>query len=70
MMWARHSRQDELLNLQRAVEALAAQLRELQGELQRKSEPFWKSLGLRKASSLFMSAVCNRRVRPNIKAAG
>jgi len=70
MMLARHSRQDEFLNLQRTVDALSEQLREAQWELQHKNEPFWKSLGFRKAGSEFMSAVCNRRIRPNIKAAG
>jgi hypothetical protein len=69
MMWARHSRQDEFLNLQRTVYALSVQLREVQWELQHKSEPFWKSLGFRKGGSEFMSQVCNRRIRPNIKAA-
>jgi formyltetrahydrofolate synthetase len=70
MMLARHSRQDESLNLQRTVDALSEQLREVQWELQHKNEPFWKSLGFRKAASEFMSTVCNRRIRPNIKAAG
>ena len=48
MMWARHSRQNEFLNLQRTVDALSEQLREVQWELQHKNEPFWKSLGFRK----------------------
>ena len=70
MMWVRHSRQDQFLNLQRTVDALSEQLREAQWELQHKNEPFWKSLGFRNGASEFMSAVCNRRIRPNIKAAG
>ena len=70
MMWARHSRQDEFLHLQRTVYALSVQLREVQWELQHKNEPFWKSVGFRKEASEFMSEVCNRRIRPNIKAAG
>ena len=70
MMWDRYSKQDEFLNLQRTVDALSEQLREVQWELQHKNEPFWKSLGFRKSGSEFMSAVCNRRIRPNIKAAG
>ena len=70
MMLARHSKQDEFLNLQRTVDELTEQLREVQWELQHKNLPFWKSLGLRKGVSEFMSAVCNRRIRPNIKAAG
>jgi hypothetical protein len=70
MMLARHSRQDEFLNLQRTVDELSEQLREVQWELQHKNERFWKSLGFRKGTAEFMSAVCNRRIRPNIKAAG
>ena len=70
MMWARHSKQDEFQNLQRTVNELSEQLREVQWELQHKNEPFWKSLGFGKGASEFMSAVCNRRIRPNIKATG
>jgi len=70
MMWARYSKQDEVLNLQRTVDALSEQLREVQWELQHKNEPFWKSLSFRKPASEFMSAACNRRIRPNIKTAG
>lgn len=71
MMWARHSRQDQFLNLQRTVDELCEQLREMQWELQlHKNEPFWKSLGFRKPASEFMSEACNRRIRPNIKTAG
>lgn len=67
MMWARHSKQDEFINLQRAVDELSEQLREVQWELQHKNEPFWKSFGFGKMGSQFMSTVCNRRIRPNIK---
>jgi hypothetical protein len=70
MMWDRYSKQDEFLNLQRTVDALSEQLREVQWELQHKNEPFWKSLGFKKSAAEFMSTVCNRRIRPNIKAAG
>ncbi len=70
IMWARHWRQDKFLNLQRTVDALSEQLREVQWELQHKNERLWKSFGIKKAASEFMSAVCNRRIRPNIKAAG
>ena len=69
-MWARHSRQDEFISLQRTVDEVSEQLREVQWELQHKNEPFWKSLGFRKEASEFMSEVCNRPIRPNIKAAG
>ncbi|HKY72644.1 MAG TPA: hypothetical protein VJL88_12060 [Nitrospira sp.] len=70
MMLPRHSKQDEFLDLQRTVDELSEQLREVQWELQHKNEPFWKGLGFRKGASEFMSAVCNRRIRPNVKAAG
>jgi len=69
MTLARYSTQDEFVNLQRTVDALSEQLREVQWELQHKNEPFWKTLGFRKSASEYMSAVCNRRIRPNIKAA-
>ena len=70
MMWARHSRQDEFISHQRTVDELSEQLREVQRELQHKNESFWKSLGFRKGAAEFMSEVCNRRIQPNIKAAG
>ena len=39
-------------------------------KVHRKNELFCASLGFGKAGSEFMSAVCNRRIRSSIKAAG
>ena len=63
---------DRLVDLERTVESLNGQLREMQGELYRatKAEPLsvrlWRSLMPQKGE-VFMSAVCNRRIRPNTK---
>jgi hypothetical protein len=63
---------DRLVDLERTVESLNGQLREMQGELYRatKAEPLsvrlWRSLMPQK-EEVFMSAVCNRRIRPNTK---
>ena len=62
---------DRLVDLERTVDSLNGQLREMQWELYRaKSEPFsvrlWRSLMSQKGD-VFMSAVCNRRIRPNTK---
>ena len=63
---------DRLVDLERTVESLNGQLREMQGELDRatRAEPLsvrlWRSLVPQKGG-VFMSAVCNRRIRPNTK---
>jgi len=63
---------DRLVDLERTVESLNGQLREMQWELNRatKTEPLpvrlWRSLVPQKRR-VFMSTVCNRRVRPNMK---
>jgi len=63
---------DRLVDLERTVESLNGQLREMQGELYRatRAEPLsvrlWRSLMPQKGE-VFMSAVCNRRIRPNTK---
>jgi hypothetical protein len=63
---------DRLVDLERTVESLNGQLREMQWELDRatKTEPLpvrlWRSLVSQKGG-VFMSTVCNRRVRPNTK---
>jgi hypothetical protein len=59
---------DRMMHLQRKVDALMGELREVQWEMQQKREPFWKGFGHNRHGSQFMSAVCNRPVRPNIKA--
>ena len=61
-----------LIDLERTVDALNGRLRDMQWELQQAktgsiTERFWKNLRGHLQGSEFMSAVCNRRVRPNTK---
>jgi hypothetical protein len=63
---------DRLIDLERTVDSLNGQLRELQWELyQAKAEllpvRLWRNLVGLKGGQEFMSAVCNRRARPNTK---
>lgn len=63
---------DRLVHLERTVDSLNGRLREIQGELYRaKAEPLpvrlWRNLASLKGGQEFMSAVCNRRARPNRK---
>jgi hypothetical protein len=63
---------DRLGDLERTVDSLNGRLREVQWELQQtKAEPLairlWRTLLPHKGEGLFMSAVCNRRIRPNTK---
>ena len=63
---------DRLIDLEHTVESLNGELRKIQWDLYRtKTEPFstrlWRSLVSPKGGQEFMSAVCNRRVRPNTK---
>ena len=63
---------DRLVDLERTVDFLNGQLREMQWELDRaKAEPLpirlWRNLASRKGRQEFMSTVCNRRARPNTK---
>ena len=66
------SAKDRLRELERTVSALNGQLRDMQWELQQtkgssiKARLWGNLLGPRK-SRVYMSAVCNRRVRPNTK---
>jgi hypothetical protein len=62
---------DRLVDLERTVDSLNGQLREMQWELYRtKAEPLpvrlWRTLVPHKGGA-FMSTVCNRRIRPNTK---
>lgn len=62
---------DRLVDLERTVDSLNGQLREMQWKLYRtKAEPLsirlWRTL-LPHKGGVFMSAVCNRRIRPNTK---
>ena len=63
---------DRLVDLERTVDSLNGRLREMQWELYRaKVEPLtvrlWRNLVSLKGGQEFMSAVCNRRARPNTK---
>ena len=63
---------DRLVDLERMVDSLNGQLREMQGELCRtKAKLFpvrlWHNLVSLKGGQEFMSAVCNQRARPNTK---
>mgnify|MGYP001574400815 CR=1 FL=1 len=63
---------ERLVDLERTVDSLNGQLRKMQGDLYRaKAEPlparFWRSLVGLKGDQEFMSAYCNRSVRPNTK---
>ena len=60
------------MDLERTIDALNGQLREVQWELQQQkghslTERLWHLIGGSKTGPEFMSAVCNRRVRPNTK---
>ena len=68
----RSFRADRLVDLERTVDFLNGQVRKMQRELYRaKSEPLsvrlWRNLVSRKGGQEFMSTVCNRCVRPNMK---
>lgn len=61
---------DRLISLERTIDSLNGQLQEVRSELQHaKGQPlrFWHSLVRVTSGQVYMSAVCNRRIRPNIK---
>jgi hypothetical protein len=63
---------DRLVDLERTVDSLNGQVRKMQWDLYRaKAEPLpvrlWRNLVSLKGGHEFMSAVCNRRARPNTK---
>ena len=63
---------ERLVDLERTVDSLNGQLRKMQWDLyQAKAEPLptrlWRNLVSLKGGQEFMSAVCNRCVRPNTK---
>ena len=65
-------RTEQLIDLERTVDFLNRQLRKMQWDLYRgKVAPlpirFWRNLVNRNGRQKFMSAVCNRCARPNIK---
>ena len=68
----RSSGTDRLIDLEYTVDSLNGELRKIQWDLYRaKAEPFparlWRNLVSPKGGQEFMSAVCNRRARPNTK---
>lgn len=72
MMVKRNMTNDRLMNLEQTVEVLNGRLREVQLKLQQKkehslTERLWRGLMSNRQRREFMSAVCNRRIRPNIK---
>lgn len=63
---------DRLFDLEQTVDSLNGELRKIQWDLYRaKAEPLparlWRNLVSFKSRQEFMSAVCNRRARPNTK---
>ena len=61
-----------LVELERTVDSLNGQLRKMQWDLYwARAEPLsvrlWRNLASFKGGQEFMSAVCNRRARPNTK---
>lgn len=63
---------DRLFDLEQTVDSLNGELRKIQWDLYRaKVEPLparlWRNLVSLKSRKEFMSAVCNRRARPNTK---
>jgi hypothetical protein len=72
VMTGRGITKDRLMDLERTVDALNGRLRDMQWELQQAktgslTEWFWKNVMSPSQGNEFMSAVCNRRVRPNSK---
>ena len=63
---------ERLMDLERTVDTMNGRLRDMQWELRQAkghslTERLWKNLiGFRQGTE-FMSAVCNRQVRPNTK---
>jgi hypothetical protein len=60
-----------LTDLQRTVDTLQGRIQEMQWELRqaerRSTERWWRNLLGARQGDAFMSACCNRRVRPNTK---
>jgi len=72
VMTGRGITKDRLMDLERTVDALNGRLRDMQWELQQAktgslTEWFWKNVMSPSQGNEFMSAVCNRRARPNSK---
>lgn len=63
---------DRLVSLERTIDSLNGQLREVRWELgHAKAEPLpvrlWRNLVGGRSEQDYMSTVCNRKVRPNTK---
>ena len=62
---------ERLIDLQRTVDTLQGRVQDMQSELRQAKRPpaerWWKNLLGAKQGNTFMSACCNRRVRPNTK---
>jgi hypothetical protein len=63
---------ERLMDLERTVDTLNGRLRDMQWELQRVkndslTERLWKNLTVSRRGGVFISAVCNRRARPNMR---
>jgi hypothetical protein len=72
LMAGRSIATDRLIDLEQTVDSLNGELRKIQWDLYRaKAEPLparlWRNLVSLKSRQEFMSAVCNRRARPNTK---
>jgi hypothetical protein len=72
LMVGRSIATDRLIDLEQTVDSLNGELRKIQWDLYRaKAEPLptrlWRNLVSLKSRQEFMSAVCNRRARPNTK---
>jgi len=64
---------ERLMDLQRTVDCLQGRVQDMQWELRHATQRplterwWWKNLLGARSSNAFMSACCNRRVRPNTK---
>lgn len=72
MVMEREIAKARLNDLERTVDVLNGRLKDMQWELrqtkgQSLTERLWKNLMGSRQGGTFMSAVCNRRVRPNTK---
>jgi hypothetical protein len=71
-MAGRNQAQERLRDLEQTVNALHGQVRHMQWELQQTkgaslTERLWGNFTGPRQNRAYMSAVCNRRIRPNTK---
>jgi len=72
MLVERQATKTRLMDLERTVDALTGRLKDVQWELhlvrsQSLTERLWNNLISPRHTSEFMSACCNRQVRPNMR---